>query len=61
MFQNPPPSMEVEKLTRQNLNGENRRAASCVHFTETGKPVFGRRCDHVRHTCSVETEYPVPA
>ncbi|RNJ04008.1 hypothetical protein EFV07_08935 [Escherichia coli] len=43
------------------LNGENRRAASCAHFPETGKPVFGRRCDHVRHTCYVETEYPIPA
>ncbi|EEW8806210.1 hypothetical protein D5Q71_22555 [Escherichia coli] len=49
---------EAEKLTHQILNGENDHSASCVHFPETGKPVFGRRCDHVRHTCSVETVIP---
>ncbi|AEJ57219.1 hypothetical protein UMNF18_2668 [Escherichia coli UMNF18] len=53
--------MEIEKLPRQILNSENVYAASCARFPETGKPVFGRRCDHIRHTCSVETEYPIPA
>ncbi|WP_240765515.1 hypothetical protein [Escherichia coli] len=40
MFQNPP-SVEVEKLTRKILNGENRRAAYVPIFPKQENPFSG--------------------